>query len=434
MLGGAYRHPQGQEVLVSSFAAAVEQIKGDVARAVPAALIRRSLEALAITKRNRVLTPELTTHLAIRRILHGATAISHLRHLAGVSFTPSAYCQAVARLPEVFFRLLAVLVTGRLQDERPEDRWQGHRLFLMDGTGVSMPDTPELRTAFGQPGGQAPGCGFPVAHVLALFEARSGYLLRTIVAPLRTHDLTHAASLHPEMRPGDVLVGDRAFGSFAHLAVCQKRQLHGVFRAHQRRRHTLAPDRLVRYAKPRQRPDWLDAASYQALPADLLVREIRVRVRTPGRRVRRVILVTTLLDRRRYPAREIARVYEQRWQVETNLAHLKTTLGMDVLKSRTAEGVRKEIHLFGLAYNLVRRVMRAASDRQRVPVERISFVDALRWLCHARVGMELPELVVIPHRPGRYEPRVKKRRPKQYPLMKRPRAELKRQLRKQLEP
>src|SRR5262249_15351653 len=162
-----------------------------------------------------------------------------------------------------------------------------------------------------------------------------GYVLKTLVAPLRTHDLAHAAALHPELRGGDVLVGDRAFGSFAHLALCQGRGLHAVFRAHQRRRHSTAPDRLVSYLKPTQRPSWMSPEAYDALPPTLLVREIRVRVRISGRRVRVLVLVTTLLDRYRYPARAIAQVYEQRWQVETNLAHLKTTLGMDILKSRT---------------------------------------------------------------------------------------------------
>ena len=116
--------------------------------------------------------------------------------------------------------------------------------------------------------------------------------------------------------------------------------------------------------------------------------------------------------------------------METYLAHLKTTMGMDVLKSRTAEGVRKEIVVFGLAYNLVRRVMRAAADRQGVGVDRISFVDALRWLRQAKAEEELPALVVHPNRPGRFDPRVKKRRPKQYPRMTRLRAELKKELRK----
>jgi hypothetical protein len=416
---------------MTSFAAAVERIKGDISQAVPASLINRASAALGIVGRDRILTPAVTTHLALRRALHGGTAITHLRHLAGVTFTPSAYCQAVARLPEAFFGLLQILVTDRMRDDRERDRWHGHRLFLIDGTGVSMPDTPGLQAAFGQPGGQKPGCGFPVAHVLALFEARSGYLLRTVVAPLRTHDLTHAAATHPEMRAGDVLVGDRAFGSFAHLALCLGRGLHAVFRAHQRRRHTAAADRLVGYAKPARRPTWMTAEEYDALPGEIRVREIRVRVRVPGLRVRTLVLVTTLLDRRRYPARAIARVYQGRWQVETNLAHLKTTMGMDVLKSRTADGVRKEILVFALAYNLVRRVMRAAADRQGVGVDRISFVDALRWLRQARPGEELPDLVVHPERPGRFDPRVKKRRPKQYPRMTRPRGELKGELRKQ---
>jgi Transposase DDE domain len=416
---------------MTSVAAAVARIKGDVRQAVPAALIARVTTALGITGRDRVLTPAVTAHLALQRALHGGTAISHLRHLAEVPFTPSAYCQAIARLPEAFFGLLQILVTERMRDDRPEDRWLGHRLFLIDGTGLSMPDTPELQAAFGQPGNQQPGCGFPVAHVLALFEARSGYLLKAVMAPLRTHDLAHAAALHPEMRAGDVLVGDRAFGSFAHLAVCRGRGLHAVFGAHQRRRHTTAPDRLVRYSKPARRPTWMTAEEYDALPEEVQVREIRVRVRTPGRRVRTLVLVTTLLDRRRYPARAIARVYEQRWQVETNLAHLKTTLGMDVLRSKTADGVRKEVLVFVLAYNLVRRVMRAAADRQGVPVARVSFVDALRWLRQAEPGEGLPDLVVHPDRPGRFDPRVKKRRPKQYPRMTRPRSELKKQLRKQ---
>jgi hypothetical protein len=416
---------------VCSFAAALDRVKGDARRALPAPLIARATAALGLVGRDRILTPAVTTHLALLRALHGGTAITHLRHLGGVAFTPSAYCQAIARLPLAFFRLLQLLLTGRLRDDRPEDRWHGHRLFLIDGTGVSMPDTPALQAAFGQPAGQRPGCGFPVAHLLALFEARSGYLLKAVAAPLRTHDLAHAAALHPELRPGDVLVGDRAFGSFAHLALCQRRGLHAVFRAHQRRRHTQAPDRLARYRKPAQRPSWLTAPEYDALPEEVLVREVRVRVRTPGRRVRVLVLVTTLLGRRRYPAREVARVYERRWQVETDLGHLKTTLGMDVLRSKTPDGVRKELLVFGLAYNLVRRVMRAAADRQGVPVERISFVDALRWLRQAQPGEEVPELIVNPNRPGRYEPRVKKRRPKEYPRMTRPRAELKQQLRKQ---
>jgi Transposase DDE domain len=366
----------------------------------------------------------VTTHLALHRCLHRGTAITHLRRFTPEPFTPSAFCQAMARLPEAFFARLGLVVAGHLCRADDADRWHGHRVLLIDGTGVSMPDTPALQAAFGQPPRQAPGCGFPVAHLLALFDHRTGYLRRTILAPLATHDLAHAAITHDAMRTGDLLLGDRAFGSFAHLALLRRRGLHGLFRLHQRRPTSLAPDRLVSYPKPTQRPSWMTAEAYAELPDTVTVREVRVRVRTPGRRVRRLVLVTTLQDRVTYPARDLAKLYEQRWRVEVDLRHLKITLGLDVLKSRTVAGVRKEVLLFGIAYNLVRRVMQAAARRQRVPADRISFVDAVRWLVAARPGEELTDLDVVPERPDRTQPRARKRRPKNYPLLNRPRYEM----------
>ena len=298
-----------------------------------------------------------------------------------------------------------------------------------------MPDTADLQAAFGQPSGQAAGCGFPVAHLL-LFEARTGFLLKTVIASWRTHDLTHTGELHPELQAGDVLIGDRAFGSFVHIAACRERGLHVVFRAHQRRREhrrpTRATDRQVVYGKPTRRPEGMTPERSSAAAQQLVVREVRVRVRTPGRRVQRLVLVTTLLDRHEYPAPEIARLYEQRWRIEVHLRSLKTTLGMEVLRSRTADGVRKEVLAFGIVYNLVRRVMVRAATRQRVAVDRISFVDALRWLRVATANAEVPVLIAHPERPGRFEPRVRKRRPKPYPLMTRPRAQLKQETQQQL--
>jgi hypothetical protein len=292
---------------------------------------------------------------------------------------------------------------------------------------------------------------------LALFDAYTGYLLRAVPAPLRTHDLAHAACVHPSLQRGDVLVGDRAFCSYAHLALCRQRGLHGLFRAHQRllisfrprRRH--APrggnaaqckglprsrwlrrlgrrDQLVEYYKPEDKPDWMSEADYAALPDTLTVRELRFRVQVPGRRVREITLVTTLLDPRRYSAKALAKLYELRWQVEINLRHLKTTLKMDVLHSQTFLGILKELQVFVIVYNLVRRVMAEAARRQQVSPSRISFADALHWLQEARPGDELPQLKVNPERPGRVEPRVRKRRPKQYDLMNKPRAVLRKLL------
>jgi hypothetical protein len=406
--------------------------------------------------RDRQLGPVVTTYLFMQQILHGNTACTHLRHLGGIPVNPSAYCKARARLPLEFFTALQSRVIASVRADLPRrarPRWAGHRLFFLDGSGFSMPDTPELQAHFGQPGGQAKGCGFPVAHLMVLVDHPTGFVRRTLALPLRTGDAAHAAAMHPALRAGDVLVGDRAFGSYAHLAMCRQRQLHGLFRAHQKviisfrarrphRRRKGGPagvtdqpysrwikrlghrDQLVEYYKPTQCPDWMTAEEWERLPASLIVREVRYRIRVPGVRTRAVTLVTTLTDSQRYSAKELARIYGLRWGLEVNLRHLKQTLKMDVLHCTTVAGVLKELAVFVIIYNLVRRVMAAAAARQKVSPDRISFIDAWRWLQEAEPASALPDLVVNPERPGRYEPRVRKRRPKQFPYMKKPRAEL----------
>jgi hypothetical protein len=164
------------------------------------------------------------------------------------------------------------------------------------------------------------------------------------------------------------------------------------------------------------------------LPDRIEVRELRYRIDRPGSRARAVTLVTTLLDAGSYAVEALAQRYRGRWGVEVNLRHLKITMNMDVLRCETVAGVSKELMMYALVYNLIRLVMWEASRRQGVAVDRISFVDALRWLASARPGEALPKLVVNPDRPDRVEPRVRKRRPKQYPLMKKPRSELRKSL------
>jgi hypothetical protein len=267
-----------------------------------------------------------------------------------------------------------------------------------------MPDTPELQKHFGQPGAQRPGCGFPVAHLLTLFHASTGFLVKVLTAPMRTHDMAQVEQFHPDLEESDVLIGDRAFGSFAHLALLAGRKLHGLFRAHQKQivnfrigRHHNRPgykaikglptsrwlkrlgvkDQLVEYFKPKTRPTWMSAEDYAALPASLVVRELRYQVSCRGVRTQQVTLVTTLVDPQQYQAAALAELYGQRWQIETNLRHLKQTMKMDVLHCETVQGVIKELTVFALVYNLVRSVMYAAAERQEVAVERISFADAL---------------------------------------------------------
>jgi hypothetical protein len=436
---------------------ALRRIKGNLSQHVPEALIREHCDELGFPYRQRTLPPVVTTYRFLRQVLEGNVAAARLRHRAGLDFTDSAYCQARARLPVALFHRLRRAVTGRgLADAPADGRGRGHAVWLLDGSSFSMPDTAELHEEFGQSGAQAAGCGFPTAHLLALFDADTGYLLHALPAPRRTHDRAQAACVHHGLGRGDVLVGDRAFCSYAHRALCRRRGRHGLFRAHQRRlihftpRRRPAPrrpaaadkgrprsrwrrrrgrcDQVVEYTKPQKKPDGMSAADYAALPATVTVRELRGRVRVPGRRVRAITLVTTLLDARRYPAQALAKLYERRWQVEGDLRHLKTTLGMDVLRSQTFVGVMKELQVFVIVDNLVRRVMAAAARRQGVAASRLSFAEALAWLREARPGDEWPRLKVNPARPGRAAPRVRKRRPKQYDLMNKPRAVLRKAL------
>lgn len=438
----------------SSIQQAVTQIKRDVGKALDSETVDGICRAMGYGWRRRELDPTATLQGFLLQILHGNTACSHVPRLLGKDVTAKAYGLARRRLPlEVFQRLLAI-ICGRL-GECVDDtgRWLGHRVWVMDGSGCSMPDVPELQKAFGQPSMQRAGCGFPVAHLMVLFHVGTGMLMRIAVAPLRTADMALAKHVHGELQRGDIVLADRAFGSFSHLAALAAAGAYGVIRiqqsrivnfrqgrlylpsgCHKRRLQKmpstrwikrLGPhDQIVEYIKPKICPSWLTPEEWSHVPSVILVRELRYSLTATGYRSRTVTLMTTLLDAGRYPAKAIAALYGQRWQVETNLRHLKVTLGLDVLHTKSVDGIYKELAMFAIAYNLVRLVMLEAATRQGVPSKRISFVDALRWLRDAGLNTPLTPLIVLPERPGRCEPRVRKRRPKNYPAMKKPRCVL----------
>jgi hypothetical protein len=437
---------------------ALRQVREDLVQMLNRPMVERLCHEVGYRWHDRTLNPFNTLHLFILQVLNRNTAMTHLPHLSGEQFTASAYCQARRRLPLQLLENLVNAFARGLDSVDDGFRWHGHRTFLMDGSGFSMPDEPGLQARFGQPPGQRPGCGFPVAHLLAMMNAHTGLLREVIVSALRTHDLAHAAELHPAVSAGDILVGDRAFCSYAHVARCLQAHLHGVFRIHQRIIVDFHPhrpsasevlgkglptsrwvarlgpcDQLVEWRKPDIIPTWMSARGFAKLPEKILVRELKWRIREPNRRVSEVILVTTLLDPQRYPAEDIARLYGLRWRVETELKDLKITLGMDVLKGHSVDVVNKEVQIYVLVYNLVRLVMLKAAGRQGVRPDRLSFIDALRWLQPPKPQQPLPYLVVNPERPGRVEPRCLKRRPKEFPLMKRPRRELRKRLKKRLD-
>jgi hypothetical protein len=439
-----------------TISAALEKVKADLPSFIQDHVATYLAEHPDRKRRRRKLGPLQTVLLFITQVMHGNTAITHLRWLSDMTCSATAYCQARLRLPLALFEYLCEQVTRFLLPECQEVlRWRGHRVWRGDGTSFSMPDTKLLQKTYGQPPGQKEGCGFPVATLLVLCNA-AGLIVKALALPLRTHDASQLSKLYDQMQTGDLLVYDRAGCSYAHLALIFQRNLHAIFRMHQRQKVSFRPgrkharqlprdqrkgvptsqwiqrlgpcDQIVRWFKPTSRPRWMDATAYALLPQELVLRELRYRVRQRGFRTRWVTLVTTLLDPKLYPAAELAEQYADRWQIETDFRHLKQTMKMDTLKCKTPDGVLKELLVFVLVYNLVRLVMLQAAKRQNVPLDRISFVDALRWLCAVRDGAELLDLIVNPKREGRVEPRVIKRRAKKYPLMKRPRKELRKAL------
>src|SRR4051812_38290606 len=251
--------------------------------------------------RKRVLDPANTIYLFLLQVLHGNTACTHVVHFGVWSFTDSAYCQARKRLPLAVYHWLLEksAATSRAATEGTS-RWLGHRVWLVDGSSFSMPDEPELQGHFGQPGNQSKGCGFPVAKWLALFDLTTGMLLRSATAPLRTHDLSQAPAISRGLEPGDLVLGDRGFCSYAHLALLSGRRLHGVFRVHQKQLVDFTPgrgcakgrskgdskdvpglphsrwvlaqgkaDQVVVWSKPKRKPVWMEEGEYAALPGEL---------------------------------------------------------------------------------------------------------------------------------------------------------------------
>jgi hypothetical protein len=376
----------------------------------PAAILTICREIGYTAWRDRVLTPVTTVPLFLWQMLHGNTACSHLPPLSGFRFTAAAYCQARGRLPRRFFDLLLERFSSAVQRSALDDgQWHGHRTFLVDGSGGSMPDTPALQDAVGQSTAQRPGCGFPVAHLLRLFHAGTGVLLKLVVAPLLTHDLARVQTVHPTLQPGDVLVADRGLCSYAHLALLVQAGVHAMLRVGARQMVDFTPGRpcvkpsvrrtpaangiprshgltalgvhdpLVAWLTPQTCPSWLTREALAALPETVVLREVRYHTGTPGFRTRQITLVTTLLDGDLYRVADRAELYHQRWRVETSLAQLKTSRQMDVLHGQTVPGVLKDFTVLAIVDHLVRMVMGHSALLQHLGVERISVLEALRW-------------------------------------------------------
>jgi len=376
------------------------------------------------------------------------TQLQALRALTGqrpVDDATGAYCQARARLPESLL-IAALHASAAEADQRVAvtTALQGRVVKVLDGTTVTLPDTPENQALYPQPVTQKPGVGFPQLHLLVVWSARGGGVLDHVRGSNRDGELRLLNQLLPTLTPGDITVYDRAAGNYVTCARLRAHSVDLISRVSIRKtdwRHgvRLGPDeRLVTWKKSRQRSAYLTKAEWAALPAEIVVRVIRVRVKQPGFRTRTFVLVTTLLDPVAYPLAEVAAAYLRRWRIELCLDDLKTVLGLETLRCKSPALVHREVLALLVAHNLVRAVMAAAARAHAVPLDRLSFtgsLDALRSFAAAsaqattaaqrrRVWAALLARLaadLVPPRPGRTEPRAVKRRPKPYPYLNCPR-------------
>ena len=428
----------------------------------PSSVIVQALTELKIKYYRRLFDPVVTLWTFLSQVLdtdktcHNAVSrvIAYLANesVEVPSTDTSAYCQARTRLPEKLLEKLFGQAGQSLEEKvTTEYLWCGRNVKVIDGSTVSMPDTVENQKAYPQPKNQKPGCGFPIAKIGVIFSLATGAAVALVIDVLNTHDIKLARKLYEFLNPLDILLGDRAFCAYADLVAIKKLDCDAVFRKHQSRTTSMRKgkivgdcDKLVTWYKPKRCPKGLSEYEFDALPQTITVREIYYYIVIPGFRTQRVSLITTLLDTTTYSTLEIAGLYGQRWDVELDLRHLKTTLGMDILRCKTPSMVRKEIYVYLLAYNLLRSLMWQAGTTYGTPPLRLSLQGTRHHLNNFipqllaatskqrhriyRILLKVIVHKVVSARPGRSEARVRKRRPKAYPLMTKPRQELRKQL------
>jgi hypothetical protein len=369
-----------------------------------------------------------------------ARLVAHRAHRgeSPCSANTGGYCQARGRLPEGFVADLVRHTGARLEQGADASwRWKGLRVMIFDGSTVSMPDTAENQAAYPQSRTQKSGVGFPLARIGALFSLAAATVLDLAICPHRgkgNSELGLLRQIWHHLVSGSVLLADRYICSWFEIALLDQRGVKVACRLHGGRKPNWrkGKDQLVAWRKPR-RPDWMNQATYDALPDVLAVRVVRLEVRRHGFRTRWIALATTLLDRDQFTLDDLTGLYLARWHAELDLRSLKSVMQMDILRGKTPDIVRKEIWMHLLAYNLIRTVMAQAALAYGVDPRTISFKGALQtleafrpWLVDSRTDALAPLIEQILHaivthrvgqRPNRYEPRARKRRPKHYPLL-----------------
>lgn len=387
-----------------------------------------------------------------QEVVHKLQAYAAVNRQPLPSAATTAYCKARARLDEESLRhILRESAVSMEQLSASEHTWQGRNVIVADGTGVSMPDTASNQALWPQSAEQKPGCGFPFAKLVGCFSLKTGGLLSWACGNKHDHEVKLLRRLWDVFASGDILLADKGFCSYFDIASLKKRGVDSVVNLHQRRRafsrreatRVLGKnDLLIQWKRPQKLNPGIPDEQWNKLPNFLTLRQVKITVQVPGFRTQGFYLITTLLDAQTFPVEALADLYMRRWEVELFFRHIKTTMGMDVLRCKTPAMVRKEMLMHLIAYNCIRRLMFEAAEESALSVSRLSFkgaVEALRhWEPHLngacqsqrerfRLISNLYEGIAsntVPLRPGRTEPRAVKRRRKNHRLMTRPRHEM----------
>lgn len=425
-------------------------------------LVTRSLTASRVIWNDSIYPPLVTLWVFLGQVLNAdhscraavARLITHRQGQSGCSPETGAYCQARKRLPEKFFSDVARGTGQALDDQAASDwLWKDRRVYLFDGSTVSMPDTPENQTAYPQHDSQKPGLGFPLARIAAIFSLSCGAIIDLGIcryAGKGQGELSVFRQLMKFFQPGDVVLTDRLYCTWRELLTLQQRGVDSVSPLQVNRKADFRKgtrlgkgDHIVRWPKPSPIRS-LDLPAYRALPRFLTVRECRITIQQPGFRSKSIVVVTTLLDPDEYPKEEIGELYRARWNAELDLRSIKTTMQMDILRCKTPELVRKEIWTHLLAYNLLRTMMAQAASEHGIQPRTISFKGTLQLLDEFQrlidyqehrggaFGRNLYQQLLhciashrVADRPDRFEPRLLKRRPKHFAFLRKPRNVIK---------
>jgi len=416
-----------------------------------------------------IYTPGVTLWAWLSQVLHAgrlrscAAAVSRVMVLCTMLErqppTPDTgdYCRARAKLPERVLQRLVYTVGDGLESRIPTDwLWLDRHVKIGDGTTLLAPDTDANQGPWPQARTQKPGVGMPILRMVVLLSLATAAACGVAVGPYKGKETGEPALLRAlldRFQDGDVFLGDCCFCSYFLLALLLARGVDVVVRQHQRRRTDFrrgeklgTEDHGVLWQRP-ARPEWMDEATYATIPETLAVRELKVHVEIPGFRVQQLVVVTTLIDERRYPKEELARLFRLRWHIELDLRNIKVSLQMDDLRCKTPEMVRREILVHWLNYNLLRQVMTQAARAHEKRPRELSFAAALAAVAGAwdhatlaspsvretlaRTQWQFIAWHVVGDRPDRVEPRAIKRRPKPHKLLTKPRAEARAELLRQ---